>query len=345
MAHTRFESIGVYLPVTEVSSAELTGNMARFPPVDLEEVAEVASRRVHDKRTGSYEDSFTLAMSAVADCLSRSRYDAVDLDFVISTSISRIRGSRFHFEPSFSAMIAAEIGARRAVHFDISNSGAGMLTGVLVLDRLIKSGMARSGLVVSGEQIAETAVAEIKEPYDSQVGSLTVGNSGAAVVMDVSTSKANRIDYVELMTCSAYSHLSFGLPSDERASMALYTDDQAMRTDDRLRLWPAFQKDFLAAKGSSFAEERFDYIIHQQAGTRFIDKMNQVGAECFGETMPESIAVADKYGNLSSTSHFVALHDHLHSHSAEGTAKYLLVPAASGVVTGCVSATISSLEA
>jgi 3-oxoacyl-[acyl-carrier-protein] synthase-3 len=57
--------------------------------------------------------------------------------------------------------------------------------------------------------------------------------------------------------------------------------------------------------------------------------------------MPESLAVVSEYGNTSSTSHFLVLHEHLKNRPG---GKFLLVPAASGVVTGCLSATISSLE-
>lgn len=60
--------------------------------------------------------------------------------------------------------------------------------------------------------------------------------------------------------------------------------------------------------------------------------------------MPEPLAVVDRYGNTSSTSHFVVMYEHLKNGRITKGSKLLLVPAASGVVTGCLSATISSLE-
>jgi 3-oxoacyl-[acyl-carrier-protein] synthase III len=348
MTYTRFESIGAYLPSTVVSTTEIIRQMGYRPPFDLQEITGIENRRVHDKRPDSYEDSFVLALRAAQDCLSRSRYSADQLDVVISTSITRFKdGDHFHFEPSFAHGLAGALGARSAIHFDVSNACAGMMTGVAILDRMIKAGVVRNGMVVSGEQItaiAETAVKEIGELYDPQFGSLTVGDSGAAVIIDESTSEADRIHYIELMTCAEYSHLCIGKPSDRNQGIALYTDNRQMHKDDRSRLWTSFQTDFLAKRGATFASERYDYIVHHQVGSKFIRNVNRYGENAFGTPMPESLSVVDKYGNTSSTSHFLVLHDHLKSGRATKGAKYLFVPAASGVVTGCVSATISSLE-
>ncbi|GGM60055.1 3-oxoacyl-ACP synthase [Longimycelium tulufanense] len=348
MTHTRFESIGAYLPSTVVPTRDLVARMKHTPPFDLETVTGIRRRHVHDTTSESYEDSFTMALRAAGECLGRSRYAAADLDVIISTSITRFRGpDRFYFEPSFALMLADELGARSAIHFDVSNACAGMITGVQILDRLIKAGVVRNGMVVSGEQItaiAETAVREITDPYDPQFASLTVGDSAAAAILDESTDENDRIHYVELMTCAEYSHLCIGMPSDANQGIALYTDNQQMHKEDRLRLWPSFQGDLLAKMGRTFADEQFDYVIHHQVGTRFIAKINRFGEAAFGSPMPESPAVVSDTGNTSSTSHFVVLHEYLKAGRVRPGAKFLLVPAASGVVTGCLSATVSSLE-
>ena len=348
MTHTRFESIGAYLPSTVQSTRELVEQMDYVPPFDLQEITGIKNRRVHDKRPETFEDSFVLATRAAEDCLARSRYSAAELDIVISASITRFKDrDRFYFEPSFALMLAGALGARTAVHFVVSNACAGMMTGVIILDRMIKAGVVRNGMVVSGERItaiAETAIKEIDQPYDPQFGSLTVGDSAAAVILDESTTDADRIHYVELMTCAEWSHLCIGKPSDKNQGIALYTDNHQMHKAERLSLWPTFQRDLLAKRGRSFSDERYDYVIHHQVGTRFISKISGFGEAIFGTPMPESLAVVDEYGNTSSTSHFLVLHQHLKGRRVKKGTKFLLVPAASGVVTGCLSATISSLE-
>lgn len=347
--HTRFEAIGAYLPSTSVSTQELVAQMAYDPPFDLQQITGIENRRVGDSRPGSYEDSFALALRAAEDCLSRSRYGADQIDVVISSSITRLKDrDRFYFEPSFAHMIARAIGARSAVHFDVSNACAGMLTGVTVLDRMIRAGAVRNGLVVSGERItviSDTAVREIDEPYDQQFGSLTVGDSAAAVVLDESPDETDRIEYVELMTCAEYSPLCIGMPSDSSQGIALYTDNHQMHKKERLALWPAFHQAYLDKCGRSFADEGYDLVIHHQVSQSFIEKVSRAGERYFGTSMPASLAVVDQLGNTSSTAHFVALYEHLRRGNVPSGSKLLLVPAASGVVTGCLSATVSSLEA
>ncbi|MFD0278047.1 3-oxoacyl-ACP synthase III family protein [Kitasatospora sp. NPDC127111] len=344
---SRFEALGAYLPETVRSTPELVASVTGLPDVDLERITGVAERRVYDPRPEAREDSFGLALRAAEDALAHSRYDAADLDIVISASITRFRdGDDFCFEPSFAASLARELGARRAIHFDVSNACAGMMTGVHLLDRMIRAGVVRTGLVVSGEQatrVAETAAREITDSYDAQFASLSVGDSAVAVVMDGAVDDADRIHYVDLMTCAEYSHLCLGMPSDRTEGIALYTDNRQMHKEDRLRMWPAFHGDQLAKLGRTFADERFDYVVQHQVGTRFIDYVNRTGAREFGAPMPESLSVVEEFGNTASTSHFLVLHRHLKAGTARRGARYLLVPAASGVVTGALSVTITNL--
>jgi len=349
MTFTRFESIGAYLPEEIVSTRELISRMKFEPLFNLEEITGIQNRRVHGKKDGAIEDSFALATLAARDCLERSRYGVKDLDAIISVSISRYKGGYKHyFDPSFSLMIKRGLGASRALHFDLSNACGGMLTGVYVLDQMIKAGVVKNGMVVSGEcitPIAETAVREISEPFDSQFGSLTVGDSGAAVILDESTSDADRIHYIDMMTCAAYAKLCIGMPSTETRGPALYTNNHEMHKKDRVALWPKFQGEILAKLGRTFDEEKFDYIVHHQVGLKAVANFSRFGAPLFGsEEMPPPLNVLEDLGNTASTSHFVVLHQHLKKKTLKKGAKVLLVPAASGVVTGCVSTTISALE-
>ncbi|MFD1812578.1 3-oxoacyl-ACP synthase III family protein [Rhodococcus gannanensis] len=348
MIHSRFEAIGAYLPSAVQTTDELIGRLAEPPSFDFEAVTGVRERRVRSTSPDDFEDSFALASKAARDCLSRSRYAASDLDVIISVSITRSRDqSKIYFEPSFAAMLAKELGARRAIHFDLSNACAGMLTGTYILDRMIRAGTVRNGMVVSGEAItpiAETAVEEIVGGYNPQFASLSVGDSGTAVVLDRSEDDGDRIHYVELMTASEYADACLGMPSDRTQGVALYTDNRRMHNESRFLLWTDTQRNHLAAQGRTFADEEFDFVIHHQFGASAITAMNALGEREFGTPMPESPGVVDKYGNTSTTSHFVVLHDQLSQQRMPAGSKVLMVPAASGIVTGFLSTTISSLE-
>lgn len=348
MYNSRLASIGAYLPSASMSTPELLSRMEKAPEFDLFKITGMAERRVADDTGDSPEDCLTMAVSAARECLGRSRYAADEIDIVISCSISRTTDGRRHqFEPSFARRIAGELGADRAIHFDVSNACAGMMTGVYLLDRMIRSGEVRNGLVLSGEHItpiAFTAAREMEDSRDPQFASLSVGDSAVAVLVDRATDDADVIHDIELMTCSEYSHLCLGMPSDDTGDLAMYTNNKEMHAEDRLALWPAFQRDRLAADGRRFADERYDFVVQHQVGSRFIDFMNHVGESTFGTPMPESLSVVEKFANTATTSHYLALHQALMERRIPRGSKILMVPAASGVVTGFLSATVSSLE-
>ncbi|MBV6702606.1 3-oxoacyl-ACP synthase III family protein [Kitasatospora aureofaciens] len=331
-----------------MSTRELLDRLEKAPEFDLVKITGTTERRVADDTAQSPENSLTMAVSAARDCLGRSRYAPDEIDAVISCSISRMTdGGRLQFEPSFAHRIAKEIGADRAVHFDVSNACAGMMTGVLLLDRMIRAGTVRNGLVLSGEHIspiAFTAAREMEDSRDPQFASMSVGDSAVALVMDRATDDRDVIHDIELMTCSEYSHLCLGMPSDGTGGMAMYTNNKEMHAEDRLSLWPAFHGDRLAEQGRRFADEGYDFIIHHQVGTRFVDFMNAAGERGFAAPMPQSLSVVDRLANTATTSHYLVLHQALAEDRIPKGSKVLMVPAASGVVTGFLSATVSSLE-
>jgi 3-oxoacyl-[acyl-carrier-protein] synthase-3 len=345
VTHTRFESVGVCLPAATVSTGDLVSRLACGEAVPLQEYTGIRSRRVCRDDEGSLD----LALGAAADCLSRSRYRPDDLDLIVSCSIARVRlgPPRVAFEPSLASVIKRALGARRAIHFDVANACAGMMTGVQLADRLIKAGRARNALIVSGERItpiAQTALTEIAHARDAQVASLTVGDAGAAVVVDASPGPHDRIHHIELVTSAAYAQLCFGKPSDRQPGMAMYADNRAMHTRDRVQLWPRFQGDVLAQRGASFADERYDHVVHHQVSVLAMDLFSRFGAAVFRAPVPDFFSIVEEHGNTATTSHFLALHAALRTGRFRPGDKVLFVPAASGIVVGFVSATMSSLS-
>jgi 3-oxoacyl-[acyl-carrier-protein] synthase-3 len=118
-----------------------------------------------------------------------------------------------------------------------------------------------------------------------------------------------------------------------------------MHKKERVQMWPLYQKALLAKRGTTFAQEEFDYIIQHQVGTRAIANFSRVGGAIFESEMPESLSVVEELGNTATTSHFLVLYQHLKEKKLKKGSKLLMVPAASGLVTGCLSTTITALVA
>ena len=123
----RLASVGRHLPSTHLTTDALMASTRHHTHIDLERLTGIRERRV----SVGDDDSFTLAVAAAQDCLSRSAQPASTLDVVINCSITKYRdGLTQWLEPTMSGAIAEAVGATRAMTFDLSNACAGMLSGV-----------------------------------------------------------------------------------------------------------------------------------------------------------------------------------------------------------------------
>lgn len=339
----RFESLGLYLPERVVTTQALVAELRTPPIFDLERFTGIASRRVRAEG----EDTLSMSLLAARDCLSRSKYRAEDLDVIISGAITRVKGkAEYYLEPAMSLWIKNALGAPQALNFDISNACAGMLTGVYLLESLIRTGVVKNGMVVCGEcnsAISETAVREIDSPFDEQFASLTVGDAATAVIVDGESSERDRVDFIEMIACTDAAHLCLGKPSERTEGIALYTKNSTLHAGDNLRLWPFFVERVLSARGTDFAGEKFDHLVPHQLGLRFTEKSLGIAEEVLGTKMPPPVHVVEECANTSSTSHFVALYKALKDGRITAGQKLIFFPAASGIVTGAVSVTVSEM--
>lgn len=345
MQETRFESIGVYLPEKIVTTQSLIDQMETKPMFDLERLTGIRERRWRAED----EDSYSLALKASRCCLANSQYEASDLDVIIYCSITRFKGTFFQLEPAFSKSIKTDLSMRAsAINFDITNACAGMMTGVYILNSMIKSGAVKRGMVVSGEcitPITETAIKEIREPIDFQFASLTVGDSGAACILDQNANKNERISIVDLSCFSQHSELCLGMPSDHHAGIAMYTDAMSIHKEAIERMPRLLQ--YYADKYQVDATD-FDYVIVHQTSKRAITTALELCVPLFQKEgnpyFPETLISLDKYGNTSSTSHFVVLYDYLQQGKIKPGSRVLFIILASGLMMGIVAATIGHME-
>lgn len=340
---TRFESIGTYLPEKVVSTKELMakGEADFFKLVDLQEITGIENRHVRS----DCEDSYTLALDAANECLKNSRYEAKELDLIIYTGITQMKGSakKFLYEPAMSLFIKNKLGAESAMNIDISNGCAGMLNGVYILDAMIKSGTIRNGMVVAGECItsaAETAIKEIDNVLDEQFASLTLGDAGAAVILDGDPDDDEGIDFTYFLTAAEHAELCIALPSEQGNGIAMYTKAKEIH-DAAIDLVGPLLDDALVKNGKDIDD--FDYYLAHQTSTRAIASGKRRLQQHFNKDIDLLINVP-QCGNTASTTHFVALHRYLKEHTIKEGTRVMFAAQASGLVLGYVLATIGNME-
>jgi len=182
--NTVIESLGVYLPSRSVSTEEILNGCSNKIQFPLENITGIKARRV----VAEDEFSISLAKKAVADCLSKSKYNSTDIDLLICCNISRWDAlETISFEPCTSIKLKKHFGFTGALAFDITNACAGMFTGIYIVNAFIKTGAIRRGMVVSGEyttHITKAAQKEIEGFMDERLACLTVGDAAAAIILE-----------------------------------------------------------------------------------------------------------------------------------------------------------------
>ncbi len=335
----RIESVGVKIPAELLSTTDLLSRTKHHTHIQLERLTGVHERHI----VGPGEDSFTLAVGAARDCLRHSERKASEIDMLISCSITRSKGGvSQHFEPPISLGVKQAIGAANAVSFDLSNACAGMLTGVFVLQDLVRRGEIKCGMVVSGEYISQlglNAAKQIRSVFSKQLASLTLGDAGAAVIVERAPEGTAGIDAIGFTTLAEHSRLCLAFPSKVGPGAQMYTKARTLQKVAIENLAPLIA-DTLGQAGIDLGG--IDYLIPHQTSARAIRKGTAEFARRLGAKPKHVVVNLEEYGNTSSTTLFVALHKYLEEQRMHKGDKVMLLSIASGIEIGIAVMTIGS---
>ncbi|MVU75903.1 3-oxoacyl-ACP synthase [Nocardia sp. ET3-3] len=344
MSAARLSALGAALPQREYTTDEVLARMSSGGQFEVERITGIRTRRMVDRSAG--EDSLSLGVRAARDCLARSRYEATDIDVIISAGTTVHDGFHMVFEPAAAHAIARGIGADNATGYDVVNACGGTMTAIYLLENMIRAGLVRTGMVVTAEIISpvtEGALAEAKDVRDLQFPALTLADAAVAVIVDRAEDEHDRIHYVDMITCAEFSPLCIAKPSDASENMIMLTDNMTMQAAPRRETWAKLHRDRLVKRGTTFAEEKFDFIVFHQLGVAFTEKLAESGAKIHEAEMPPRLATVHKYANTGASTHFLAIYDYISRGEIPKGSKICVVPTASGMIFGVMSATLDSL--
>ena len=335
----RIESVGVRLPSRTLTTKDLMSRTRHHTRIQLERLTGIHERRV----VGPGENSYTLAVGAARDCFTHSQHQPRDIEMLISTSITRSKGgSSQSYEPPLSMYVKQAIGATQAVNFDLSNACAGMLTGVFILQDLITRGEISCGMVVSGEYISNlswNAAKQIRSLFSKQLASLTLGDAGAAVIVERAPDGAPGIEVIGFTTLAEHSRLCLAFPSTEGPGGQMYTKSRTLHKVTIEDMAPMVAE---AIGEAGIDLDDIDYLIPHQTSARAIRKGVQEFVRRIGAKPKHVVVNLEEYGNTSSTTLFLALHKYLVEQRLHKGDRVMLLALASGIEIGIAIFTIDS---
>ncbi|RDH78301.1 3-oxoacyl-ACP synthase [Mycolicibacterium moriokaense] len=337
---TRVAGAGRYLPASRLTTAALMSSTRHRTHIDLERLTGIRERRV----SVGDEDSYSLATGAALACLDRAGQHASSVDAVISCSITKFHGGLTQWvEPTMSSAVAAAIGADDALTFDLSNACAGMLTGVTVANNWIRQGAIERALVVSGEyisQLGHNAARHIRNIMSKELASLTLGDAGAALLLERAPVGSAGITLAGFTTLAGYSRLCLGYATGADPGARMFTDARGIHRA-AMSNTPVLLHEVLEAVGISIHD--IDHVITHQTSARAIKKGMARMSAVFGDTpRHDAVITVDRYGNTASTTHTVALVEELEAQHIRAGETIALIALASGLEIGVVLLTLDA---
>jgi len=334
----RLAGAGRHLPETHLTTDELMATTGHRTHIDLERLTGIRERRV----SVGDEDSYSLATSAALNCLAIAQQDPDSLDVVISCSITKLRGGLTQWlEPTMGSAIARGIGAHKAMTFDVSNACAGMLTGVTILNNWIRQGIVERGLVVSGEyisQLSHNAARHIRNIMSKELACLTLGDAGAALLLERAPAGSAGITLAGFTTVADYSRLCLAYPKGHDPGARMFTNSRAIQKA-AIANTPLLLHEVLDAVDISIND--IDHVITHQTSARAIRKGMVRMSESFGDSpQHNAVITVDRYGNTASTTHTVALVEELEAGHIAAGERIALLALASGLEIGVVLLTL-----
>jgi len=331
IGHSRIIGSGIYEPEQVVRSEELMDEIQAnekfgLPTAWLERLTGVKERRCAPDDIMPSD----MAASAARTAMDLAHTTAKEIDGIIYCGVIR----DYALEPSTAHAVQSKIGAKRAFAFDISNACLGFVTAMQVMDSLIATKQVTKGLVVTGEKgftftkraLTELRAANDRAVFDDLFAGMTLGDAGAAVVMEKKKSVASGIVGFNSLSQGEYANLCYCGSTTEVG--ALHTDMTSI-VGVSTTLGKSVFRGLLNDKLKWEITDIDRYIPHQVGKITFKIHSEELGVPL--NKMSNSIT---HYGNLISATLPFNLHRLQCAQPIEEGEKIFMAGAGSGICAG-----------
>ncbi|MEQ1793115.1 MAG: beta-ketoacyl-ACP synthase III [Nitrospira sp.] len=297
MKRMRVLGTGSYLPERIVSNSEIAGSLG-ITPDTIERLTGIRERRWAAESQGASD----LAIEASRQALQAAACEAGEVDAIIVSTTSPDMAF-----PSTACFVQRGLGCRGVAAFDVSASCSGFLYGLSMANAMIRSGQAKTCLVVAAE-----VKSRFLDATDAATAVLFGDGAGAVVVRGEDDQSPNGPGVLGIRLHSdGAKHDLIRVPAG--GSRVPTSAETVARRDHVLRMQGAslFRiavrrveravQDLVREFGITVGE--LGQVVLHQANGRILSNV----ADRLGVSADRLTSVIDRYGNTSSASLPIAL--------------------------------------
>lgn len=255
----------------------------------------IKERRILEDGKGNSEMAYHAAVRALED----AGLEAKDLDAIIVGTVTPD-----YVFPSSACLLEDRLQARNVFSFDVNAACSGFINALAVADSFIRTGMARTALVVGSDVLSRLL------NWKDRGTCILFGDGAGAVVVGASEDGNRGVLSTKLHTNGSYAKTLYvpGGGSLKPASAETVARNEHTITMNgkevfkiAVRALEEVSREALAAAGVEVKD--VSLVIPHQANLRIIQAL----AERLGVSMEKVVVNIDRYGNTSAASVPVAL--------------------------------------
>lgn len=285
---------GSYLPERILTNDELSKT------VDTNDEWITSRTGIKERRIAA-EGEFTshLATKAAEKALEQSGYKAEDIDLIIVATITPDT-----LTPATACYVQTNLGAKKAVAFDISAACSGFLYAMKLAKRMISSGAFENALIIGAEKLSSFV------NWDDRATCILFGDGAGAAVLHRSQEGEGQILSTDIGTDGAQTHL-LNIPgggtacpitidnaNDKLATLAMSGREVFKHAVTRMK-----NSANLVIERSGIQPEDISLVVPHQANLRIIDAI----ADRLAVPNERVFVNLHKYGNTSAAAIAIAL--------------------------------------
>ncbi|HEY4716334.1 MAG TPA: beta-ketoacyl-ACP synthase III [bacterium] len=165
--HFKIAGTGSFVPAKVISNADLS-HMVDTSDEWITERTGIKERRMANEGQGSARMAYHASLRA----LKQAKTEAKDLDIIIFGTVTPD-----FYMPSAACILQDQLGAKKALAFDISAACSGFLYSLVIAESLVKQGKGKKALVVGADTLSKFT------DYSDRSTCILFGDGAGAVVL------------------------------------------------------------------------------------------------------------------------------------------------------------------